>query len=332
MSVQECALYGDLVLYLRDRAAELLTGGDDVEAERTRLDAIIHDWFFTPQDELHGCAPRELIWAEQKGESNPIHADRLVEFFDDDCPVCQAMHQEVKAAIAAGEEHGWHWHYDDGGCPLISLYDPEGWDERWAEEDAAFERWRAEQESQHAAPSYEPPPIEDAEVSPEEFVARARQPWFGGSTEHAEVPALHHAARMLADRVDCPEPSLFGPCYRRVTYDEALSLAVGLHEQGVDVETLLAQIEAFPYQNVALDWLSQPEQNVKMTIQAMEQVIPADDEDEMTRFRHHRDFILALARVVHPGARLWLQGWLDAVAHGAFARAGGGGEEVDNVF
>ncbi len=97
-------------------------------------------------------------------------------------------------------------------------------------------------------------------------------------------------------------------------------------------KTLLAQIEAFPYQNVALDWLSQPEQNVAMTIQAMEQVIPADDEEEMTRFRHHRDFIFALARVIRPGARLWLQGWLDAVAHGAFARAGGGGEEVDNVF
>jgi len=34
MSVQECALYGELVLYLRDRAAELLTDHDgDVDAE-----------------------------------------------------------------------------------------------------------------------------------------------------------------------------------------------------------------------------------------------------------------------------------------------------------
>jgi len=34
MSVQECALYGDLVLYLRDRAAELLAGdGSDAEAD-----------------------------------------------------------------------------------------------------------------------------------------------------------------------------------------------------------------------------------------------------------------------------------------------------------
>ena len=34
MSVQECALYGELVLYLRDRAAELLAGDDgDVDPE-----------------------------------------------------------------------------------------------------------------------------------------------------------------------------------------------------------------------------------------------------------------------------------------------------------
>jgi len=321
MSIQECALYGELVLYLRDRAAELLAGdGGDVEAERERLDASIRDWFFALQDELHGCAPRDLIWAEQKGEPNPIHPEQLAEFFDDDCPICQATHQEVQAAIEAGEEHGWQWHYDDGGCPLISIYDPEGWDERWADEHASFEQWKAEQaeqEAQTAAPAYEPLPVEDAKVSPEEFIAQARQPWLD--------PALHRAARMLADHVDCPIPSLFGLRYRRITYDEALSLAVGLHEHEVDVEALLAQIAAFPYQNVALDWLSQPEQNVAMMIQAMEQVIPADDEDELARFRHHRDFILALARVVHPGARLWLQGWLDAVAHGAFVRAGGEG-------
>jgi hypothetical protein len=325
---QECALYGELVLYLRDRAAGLLAGDSgDVDAERTRLDAIIRDWFFTSQDELHGCAPRDLIWAEQKGEPNPIHPDRMAEFFEDDCPVCQAMYQEVKAGIEAGEEHGWQWHHDDGGCPLISIFDPEGWDERWAEEDAAFERWQAEQaeqEAQRSAPAYEPPPVEAAGVPPEEFIARARQPWLD--------PALHHAARALADHVDCPEPTLLGLHYRRLTYDEALSLAVGLHEHGADVEALLTQIQAFPYQNVALDWLSQPEENVAMFIQAMEQVIAPDDEDEMARFRHHRDFVLTLARVIHPGARLWLQGWLDAVAHGAFARAGGGGGDVDGVF
>ena len=189
MSVQECALYGDLVLHLRDRVAELLAGDEgNVEAERTRLDTIIRDWFFTPQDGLHGCAPCELIWAEQMGKPNPIHLERLGEFFDDDCPICQAEYQHVKAAIDAGEEHGWQWYYDDGGFPLIARYDPEGWDECWAEEDA-----------------------------------------------------------------------------------------------------------------------------------------------EMERFRYHRDFILPLAQIVPPGARLWLQGWLEAVSHSAFA-ASSDGKGSDDVF
>ena len=328
MSIQECALYGELVLHLRDRAADLLVeDGGDVEEARGRLDAVIRDWFFTPRGDLHGCAPRDLIWAERKEKPNPVDPDRLVEFFDDDCPLCRAMYQEVKSAMEAGEEHGWEWHYDDGGCPLISLYDPDGWDELWAEEHATFEQWKAEQaerETHPPAPAYEPPPVESAEVSPEEFMARARQPWLD--------PALHQAARALADHVDCPEPSMFGPRYRRLTYDEALSLAVGLHEHGVDVEALLSQIAAFPYQNMALDWLSQPEMNVAMVIQAMEQVIEPDDEDELIRFRHHRDFILTLARLVHPGARLWLEGWLDAVAHGAFARAGGEAGDESDIF
>lgn len=317
MSIQECALYGELVLHLRDRAAELLADGEDVEAKREQLDDVIRDWFFEPRDDLHGCAPRDLIWAERKGEPNPVDPDHLEEFFDDGCPVCRAEYQEVKEAIQAGDEHGWQWFYDDGGYPLIARYDPEGWDERWAEEMAAFEEWQAEREEQEqgedlvAAPFYEPVPFEGEGVSPEEFIARVRHPWLD--------PALHYAACALTERVDCLAPSFPAPRYRRITYDEALSLVVGLYDQGVDVELLLAQLEAFPYQNIALDWLSQPEENAAALIEAMEHEIPPDHESEMARFRHHRDFIFSLAQMIPPGARLWLQGWLDAVAHGAFA-------------
>jgi hypothetical protein len=327
MCYQECALYGDLVLFLRDRAAELLAGADgNVAAEGERLDAIIRDWFFTPQERLHGCAPRDLIWAEQKGAPNPVHPEHLADFFgDDDCPICQATLQEVQQAMDAGEPHGWGWHYDDGGFPLIAHYDAEGWDERWAEEEATFADWQAggvDAAAQAEPPAYQAPPVETGEVSPEEFLARARQPWLD--------PALHQVARALAGRVDCPEPSLVGLRYRRLAYDEALSLAAGLHEQGVDLAALLAQMEAFPYQNVALDWLSQPELNAAMMVEALEQVIAPEEAAELTRLRHHRDFVFTLARIVQPGARLWLQGWLDAVAVGAFAR--NTGEEPGNIF
>ena len=40
MAYQECPLYGELVLWLRDQAAELLAGDEgDVEVEQQGLDA-----------------------------------------------------------------------------------------------------------------------------------------------------------------------------------------------------------------------------------------------------------------------------------------------------
>jgi len=68
MSVQECALYGDLVLHLRDQAASMLVKAgthSDVEDAIQSLDTLIRDWFFIPQPELYGSAPREVIWREQ---------------------------------------------------------------------------------------------------------------------------------------------------------------------------------------------------------------------------------------------------------------------------
>jgi hypothetical protein len=330
LSIQEAALYGELVLYLRDCLAEMLAGEDgSVKEAEGRLDGIIREWFLTPQDELHGCAPRDLIWAEQKGVPNPVHPEYLDAFLVDDCLICQTELARVKAAIEAGEDPQWHWYYDSGGYPLIARYDPEGWEACWAEEAIAFEEWQVEEEESGAfdaglvgAPAYKPFPVELTEVPPEEFVARMQQPWLD--------PALHRAASMLTDRLDCPEPSRFGLHYRRVTHDEALSLLVGLHEHGVDVEALLAQIEAFPYQNVALDWMSRPEENTALMIKAMEDEIALGDGAEMARFRHHRDFVLMLAQAIPPGSRLWLQGWLEAVAHGAFAR--NSSEEADGIL
>ena len=248
------------------------------------------------------------------------------DFFDDDCLVCQAEKERLKTALDAGEEHGWQWFHDDGGMPLIACYDPEGWDARWAGEAAHFEAPRTQEGEEQAplvTPDYEPLPSEPRNLDDQAFLEFLRRPWVD--------PALHQAAQKLVEHCDVPVPDAFtGLHYRRVTQSEAVSLAVGLAQQGVNVEALLAQIEAFPYQNVALDWLSRPEQNAAMMIQTMEQTISPGDEAELARFRHHRDFILALTRVVHPGARLWLQGWLDAVSGGTFARSAG--EGADDVF
>jgi len=326
LSIQESALYGELVLYLRDRAAELLAAeGDDLEGRRGQLDAIIRNWFFTPQGDLHGCAPRELIWAEQRGEPNPVFPEQLDDFFFDDCPICQDDMEDIRTALEAGEEPGWHWYHDDGGYPLIARYDPEGWDECWAYEEAAFGEQSvdpAPETPHHGFPAFEeyaPLPVISDKSTPEQFIARLHQPWID--------PILERATRVLTERLDCPEPTLSGLRYRPVSYEEALSLLIGLYEHGVDVELLVAQVQVFPYENIALDWLSRPDENAAMMVQAMEEEIAPDDKAEMARFRHHRDFVFTLSRVIPPGARLWLQGWLDAVAHGSLARAVSDSEE-----
>lgn len=320
MSIQECALYGELVLYLRDRAAELAAElGGDLEETQQRLDAIIRDWFFTPRDDLHGCAPRELIWAEQRGEPNPVDPEQLDGFFVEDCALCQATSEEIETALDSGENAGYQWYYDDGGYPLIARYDPEGWEEGWAEDETSLVDWLGDSECSDSATGrspagdYAPLPTEPEGATPEEFAARLRRPWLD--------PMLHRAAQTLTDRLDCPEPMMFGFRYRPVTYEEALSLLVGLYDQGVNVEVLLAQIEAFPYRNIALDWMSQPTENASLVVEAMENEIAPDDDAEMARFRHHRDFMFMLSRVIPSGARLWLQGWLDAVGHGALVGA-----------
>jgi 3D (Asp-Asp-Asp) domain-containing protein len=76
--------------------------------------------------------------------------------------------------------------------------------------------------------------------------------------------------------------------------------------------------------------LSRPEENAALMIEVMEHEIVPGDDTEMARFRHHRDFILVLSQVIPLGARLWLQGWLEAVAHGAFAQASRG--KGDDIF
>jgi hypothetical protein len=68
MSVQECALCGELVLYLRDRAAELLAGDDgDVDAEKA-------GWMRWPTGLLPALADRRQIMSSEPARRLPwIH-------------------------------------------------------------------------------------------------------------------------------------------------------------------------------------------------------------------------------------------------------------------
>ncbi len=96
-------------------------------------------------------------------------------------------------------------------------------------------------------------------------------------------------------------------------------MLAGLDGQGVDIEALLTQIDAWPYRNIALDWLSDPLKNAAMLCLVLDQDAASGDQEGQTHVRQHRDLVFALAKVVPPGARLWLRGWLEALGIGAFA-------------
>jgi len=308
MSVQEAALYGDLVLALRDHAAEQLAAQSpdrDVNTARARLDEFIRAWFFTPQKELYGSAPRDVIWREQLGEPNPLPKEYAADVFGDDCPICKAMREEIENA-ESDEAHGHHWGYAPDTC-LLEQYDPEGAEARWRKEFARMESAKKEREQPSpSAPDYTPPSAKAPQLDPEAFLTALRQPWLD--------PALHKAAAALAERCDVPvRPVSGGTPYRRITHDEAAALVAGLSQQGVDVDALLAHLDAWPYENVALDWLSEPERSLYLVWQAQEQAVAPDDAAGRARYRHHREFIAALAGLIPLGARLWMSGWLAAV-------------------
>lgn len=320
MSMQEAALYGDLVLALRDHAADQLVSlapDLDVETASARLDEFIRAWFFTPQPQLYGSAPREIIWREQLGEGNPIPREYAAEAYGDcDCPICAVMRAEIENAADAAA-HGHCWVYCPDTC-LLERYDPVGSEERWQRELAGMEAWEEALEAGQAAaqddaPVYSPAPLPEIKaVDAATFLSVLQRPWLD--------PKLHRAAQQLVERCDIPLTSANGGLpYRRVTLAEALSLIAGLSSQGVDAEAMLAQIDAWPYQNVALDWLTEPERNLAIVDWAMSEGATGDGDG--ARYRHHRDFILALAQLMPPAARLWMSGWLEAVR---YAEAAGG--------
>jgi hypothetical protein len=129
MSMNETALYGQLVEYLRDQWVEQSAQFNEssLAEERARIDEIIRKWFFTPQDELSGLTPREMIRNDEQGKPNTVPHNHLGDIFSDDCPLCQMMKDGL---LGDGE-----WHI--GLAPDMSLldeYDPEGYEDRWRDE------------------------------------------------------------------------------------------------------------------------------------------------------------------------------------------------------
>lgn len=151
---QECAVYGELVRHLRDQCVVKISELDpnrDAAAARAWADQVIREWLLTPHEDMHGSSPSEIIWRERKGEPNVVPPDHADDMFFCDCPVCQTM-KEMEL------EGGWHWHYDEGGFPLLEEYDTVGANLYYAEEMKRMEEYK------------ERNPSEFKPSTPEEFI------------------------------------------------------------------------------------------------------------------------------------------------------------------
>jgi len=175
-------------------------------------------------------------------------------------------------------------------------------------------------------PDYSPPPIRDSRDTGlvQLWMQAAYQPW-------PDLP-LERAAEVLSRRIgySAPQPPLTheSACLDWVHFSvaEARALAFELYQAGVDIETLLAQIEAFPYDDISLAWLTEPEKCIHLHTTLVEQM--AEEEREMhpeslARLRHTAEFVYRVAALIPAHVRIWLRGWSAAFIHTAFARAVG---------
>jgi hypothetical protein len=112
-----------------------------VEDEATRLDQIKNVWLETPSHDYQGKAPGLVIEWERR--RIPLAISGKEAMVDEDCPVCQAMAEDLEP---------YFWHLDGSGmddCFEFSFYETrEEWEaERrsWEEFSRKFNRQRAEQ-------------------------------------------------------------------------------------------------------------------------------------------------------------------------------------------
>jgi hypothetical protein len=175
-------------------------------------------------------------------------------------------------------------------------------------------------------PTYDPPPIRRQQEPDmvQLWMRAAYEPW-------PDLP-LERAAQVLSRHIvySVPRPPLTHESVQ-LGWDhfspmEARALAFELHVAGVDIEALLTQIEAFPYGDISLAWLTEPDRCIHLHTSLVEQMEEEERDarpESLARLRHNAEFIYRMAMLISSHVRIWLRGWSAAYTHAAFARAVG---------
>lgn len=187
----------------------------------------------------------------------------------------------------------------------------------------------AEERVEDAAnvPDYDPPPLRES------YSADLVRLWMRAAYEPWPDLPLEYATQVLSQRLcySVPRPPLTHASGRlgwvHFSEAEARALVFELHNAGVDIEALLAQIEAFPYDDgISLAWFTEPESCIHLHATLAEQMGEEEREicpESLARLRHTAEFIHRVAALIPPHVRIWLHGWAAAYIHAAFARAVG---------
>jgi hypothetical protein len=175
-------------------------------------------------------------------------------------------------------------------------------------------------------PTYDPPPAKRAlQVSPIQFWMRiAHIPWPDLPLEEATEVFTRHLVFSVAHPPLTYENCQLG--WESLDEVEARALAFELYRARVDLQALLAEIEAYPYPKISFAWFTRPEHSLQLharLIAEMDEELRTEDPASAAHLRHNTEFIGRLADLIPPQVRIWLQGWSAAREHAALARAVG---------
>jgi hypothetical protein len=141
----EYVLYYDLVRYLLETCWQRVLRVEDsrfigeksidVKSEIERIERLKEDWLHTPQNDLHGMSPHDVIDRERRRLPVAVSAEHLV--IDDDCPLCEMLAEDFAPTF---------WHLDgshmDDDFPFSLYLTREEWEEeqrQWEEFDRMWE-------------------------------------------------------------------------------------------------------------------------------------------------------------------------------------------------
>jgi hypothetical protein len=193
--MHENVLYYDLLRYLLEECWDRVHDGPGAAAveEVARLEALKEQWLRTPQYELHGKTPLEVIERERQRLPEVVSGPDAM--FDPDCPLCQMMAEDFGPTF---------WHLDGSNMDPDFAFSFDLTREEWEQEQREWEEFRRRSEQERAAGESRPGEPLEASVWQRSYSASETE---GSLSEgfDAELMLFGIGGHLAELRLDCQE-------------------------------------------------------------------------------------------------------------------------------